>query len=91
MKAIQFYLFVNDSILTWHSNDVLFSVFAEVNRRTLTDNGVTEAAVSLLKHPNEDVQTFAVRTLANICFDSGASSAGTSSSLTSMRCNETAL
>ena len=33
-------------------------------------------AVPLLTHPDEEVQTFAVRILANICFDSGASSAG---------------
>ena len=47
----------------------------EVNRRTLTDSGVPELAVPHLTHADEEVQTYAVRVLANICFDSGQSSA----------------
>ena len=50
--------------------------FVEVNRRVITDHGVPEVAVRCLTHPDENVQTYAVRVLANICFDSGASSAG---------------
>ena len=52
-------------------------MFVEVNRRVITEGGVPEVAVPLLVHADEEVQTYAVRVLANVCFDSGASSAGT--------------
>lgn len=46
----------------------------EVNRQTLTKSHATEFAVAGLSSDNEEVQTFAVRYIANICFNSSASS-----------------
>lgn len=49
------------------------SAVTEVNRQTLTKSRATELAVAGLKHEDEDVQIFAVRYIANICFNSSAS------------------
>lgn len=47
-----------------------------MNRKILTDNQIIQKALNILGSENEEIQIFAIRAIANICFDNESSSLG---------------